>query len=160
MTGSTLTRWFALLLVAAVSAACSPIIATRGNLVDDDRLGALREGVSRTDDVEAALGTPTAKGTFNPNIWYYIGQRTEKIAFFNPDVVERKIVVFHFDGSGVLRQVEKVDPDSGNEVEVVDRVTPTAGKDMTFLQQLLGNVGRFGGVKKSSGPGVPGGTTP
>jgi len=31
------------------------------------------------------------------------------------------------------------------EVELVSRVTPTAGNELSLIQQLFGNVGRFGG---------------
>ena len=34
--------------------------------------------------------------------------------------------------------------DDLREVGMVDRTTPTAGKDLSVLDQLIGNLGRFG----------------
>ena len=155
MTGSTSVKLFALGLVALTASACSPITAVHGNLVEPDRLASVHEGVSRQAEVADLLGSPTAKGTFDPNIWYYIGQRTEKIAFLAPQAVERKVVVVRFDATGVVRKIEELDLESGQDIDIVSRATPTAGKDMTFMEQMLSNVGRFSGSKKSQGPGAP-----
>ncbi|MBI1206900.1 MAG: outer membrane protein assembly factor BamE [Azospirillum sp.] len=159
MTGSNLKTLCAVGALAVLVAGCAPVVVTRGNMIEDDKLATLREGVSRKDDVEVVLGTPSAMGTFDHNTWYYIGQRTEKTAFFQPDVVERKVVVMSFDQNGTLTKVNRLDLDQARDVEMVDRVTPTAGKDLGFFEQILGNVGRFGGSssRRSRGPGIPGG---
>ena len=157
MTGSTSVKLFALGLLVSTAAACSPVLAVHGNLVEPDRLSQVQQGVSRKNDVADVLGTPSATGTFDPNTWYYIGQRTEKVAFMAPEVTERKVVVVRFDDGGVVREVQQLDLSAGQEVDIVSRSTPTAGKDLSFLEQILGNVGRFSGGKKGQGPGVPGG---
>ena len=38
---------------------------------------------------------------------------------------------------------------------MVSRITPTAGKEITVLEQIMGNVGRFTGPKQDSNPGAP-----
>jgi outer membrane protein assembly factor BamE (lipoprotein component of BamABCDE complex) len=153
-----------LLLLAAGAtlalAACSPTVATRGNLLEDERLAQIRPGVSTRDDVAAVLGTPSSVGTFDPNVWYYIGQRTEKTAFFRPDVAERKVVVIRFDDTGVISAMEQLDASDGQEVEIVDRRTPTAGKELTVVEQIISNLGRFNNNGTGRAPGqatrVPG----
>lgn len=143
----------AVLLGLAVTG-CSPVVATRGNLTDPERVAELQPGQSRRDDVVAVLGSPTSVGTFDQNTWYYIGQKTEKIAFFEPDVVERRVVIVKFDDAGTLREVKKLDESNAQEVEMVERTTPTAGREMTFLEQMMGNVGRFSAKdSKGKGPG-------
>jgi hypothetical protein len=37
-------------------------------------------------------------------------------------------------------------------VAMVDRVTPTHGNDLTLMQQVLGNLGRFNNPNKKSTP--------
>ncbi|AWK86864.1 outer membrane protein assembly factor BamE [Azospirillum thermophilum] len=143
----------AVLLGLAVTG-CSPIVATRGNLTDPERVAELQPGQSRRDDVVAVLGSPTSVGTFDQNTWYYIGQKTEKIAFFEPDVIERRVVIVKFDDAGTLREVKKLDETNAQQVEMVERTTPTAGREMTFLEQMMGNVGRFSAKdSKGKGPG-------
>jgi outer membrane protein assembly factor BamE (lipoprotein component of BamABCDE complex) len=153
MTRSTPSTLIALSLLAA---ACAPTYATRGNIADADRIAAIKVGTSTRDDVADMLGTPTAQGTFDANVWYYIGQKTEKIAFLKPDIVERKVVVVQFDDGGVVRDVRQLDRSAGQDVGMVERSTPTAGRELNFIEQMLGNVGRFSGTKKNTGgPGSP-----
>jgi len=138
-------------------AACSPTVDTRGNLAEKERLDQIQPGVTTRDDIATILGTPSATGTFDPNTWYYIGARTEKTAFFRPDVVERKIVVIKFDEAGTVTAVNQLDQNAGKEVELVERSTPTAGRDMNFIEQMMGNVGRFSGGNTSRPLGTVGG---
>lgn len=124
--------------------ACSPVVRTHGNMVDPDRLSQINPGVSRQSDVVALLGTPSAEGTFNPNEWYYIGQRTEQTAFFAPEVTDRKVVQINFDpATGTVAEVKQLTAADGIDVSPVARTTPTSGHDLTFMEQVMGNVGRF-----------------
>ncbi|CAK0771105.1 Membrane protein SmpA [uncultured Gammaproteobacteria bacterium] len=159
MTGSTFLKTSLLALLTLLAAACAQTLATRGNIVDDDRLAEVQVGQARKDDVASALGTPTAISTFDSNTWYYVGERTERVAFFKPDVLERKIVIVRFNQAGVVEKIDQMNQDQAQDVDFVDRQTPTAGKDLSFFEQMLGNVGRFGGKKAGGGgPGSPGGT--
>lgn len=140
--------WAALLLIGVGLSACSPFVATRGNLVDNDHLTQIREGQSR-DDVQKVAGTPSVVSQFNSNVWYYVGRRTEQTAFFTPDVVEQRVVKISFTDGGTVEKIESVDGnDMGRVVNPTDRITPTAGRDLTFLQQFLGNLARPSKKKK------------
>ncbi|HEY0836763.1 MAG TPA: outer membrane protein assembly factor BamE [Azospirillum sp.] len=154
MTRSTPSKLFALALLGLGVTACAPTVATRGNMADPDRIAAVKVGQSTRDEVASVLGTPTSVGTFDPNVWYYIGQTTEKTAFFQPEVVERRVVVVQFDDGGVVRDLKTLDRSQGRDVEIVDRSTPTHGREMSFLEQMIGNVGRFAAKDtKGKGPG-------
>lgn len=154
MTRSIPSALCAFAFLGLAVSACSPSVATRGNLTDPDRLAEIKAGETRRDDVAGILGTPTSVGTFDPNVWYYIGQKTEKIAFFQPSVLERRVVIVHFDDAGVVSEVKQLDESNAQDIEVVDRTTPTAGREMGFLEQMLGNVGRFSAKDaKGRGPG-------
>ncbi len=145
-------------LLGLALAACAPTVDTRGHMAEDDRLKQIRPGVSTRDDVAALLGTPSSVGTFDPSTWYYIGQRTEKVAFFRPEVVERRVVVVRFDEAGTVREMNQLGAEDGLAVDVVDRRTPTAGKELGVIEQILGNVGRFSGGNRGPGRvGAPGG---
>jgi outer membrane protein assembly factor BamE (lipoprotein component of BamABCDE complex) len=152
MVRPTLRHVLAASFLGLTLAACSPTVDTRGNLAEKERIDQIQPGVSTRDDIAAILGTPSATGTFDPNIWYYIGARTEKTAFFRPEVVERKIVVVKFDDSGVVTAIDQLDQNAGKEVELVERSTPTAGRDLNFIEQMLGNVGRFSGGNNTNRP--------
>lgn len=143
-------RLLALGLLGLTLSACASTVATRGNLTDAERLAEIRLGVSTREDVAGLLGTPSSTGTFDEDVWYYIGQRTEKTAFFKPTVIERKVVAVRFDKQGVVAKIDQLGKDDGQEIELVDRRTPTAGRDLNFLEQILGNVGRFPGAKSTT----------
>src|SRR6185369_14551418 len=96
------------LLAGVAVTACSPFVATRGNLVDNDHLTQVRQGQSR-DDVQKMLGTPSVVSEFNSNVWYYVGRRTEQTAFFTPDVVEQRVVKVSFSDAGTVDKVENID---------------------------------------------------
>ena len=142
-----------LLLAAAVFlAACSPTIDQRGNLPDADNVLAIQPGVSTKDEVSQLLGTPSTVATFSDKTWYYISKRTETVAFFSADVIDQQVLVVKFDDSDVVEQVALLGMGDSNDVDMVGRETPTYGQQLTIIQQLLGNIGRFTKGEQSQGP--------
>lgn len=129
--------------LAATLAACSPRVDNRGMRFDPEIISEVRPGMSTRDDVLYILGTPSTVSSFQGPVWYYIGQRTEKVAFFNPEVTERQVVEVLFDETDRVSQVNLYGLEDGQEIELVERETPTEGQDITILQQFLGNLGRF-----------------
>lgn len=131
------------LLLALAGTACTSTVETRGNLPHPEVLSQVQPGKSSRDDVQALLGTPSSTLTYGDETWHYISARSEQVAFFEPKFVERKVVSITFDQRGTVKAVTTRALEDGQSVELVDRETPTAGKEMNMLQQLLGNVGRF-----------------
>ena len=144
----------ATLVVASLATACTPVVAVRGNIIEDEALARLHAGLATQDDVTTVLGTPSAVSAFDERTWYYIGERTEQFAFLDPDVVERRIIAVSFTADGVIEQIQEIDQEEAREVDFVSRTTPTGGKELGILEQLLGNVGA---PLPSSGGGGPGG---
>ncbi|MGE5546537.1 MAG: outer membrane protein assembly factor BamE [Solirubrobacterales bacterium] len=125
------------------AAACTPTVDVRGNLPTPEMLSLVTPGKSSRDDVTAALGTPSTTSTYGGETWHYISARTEQTAFFQPEVKEQKVVSIVFDKAGIVRDIATKGLEDAHEVQTVDRVTPTAGKELSILEQLIGNVGRF-----------------
>lgn len=139
------------LLAGALSlglGACEQSIAVRGNLPTPDEVSNINPGVDSRIDVTNLLGSPSAISTFEDSKWYYIGQKTTAFAFFKPEVLERKVVVVSFDDKGIVSETKTYTLADGQDVDPVDRITPTEGREITLLQQLLGNLGRFPVDKK------------
>lgn len=130
-----------LCLVVGISSACTPTVVNRGNIPDPDRLAELKIGTSTREDVSTKLGTPTQTGTFDENVWYYYGRTTEQYAFFDPKVINQEAIEVRFDDEGIVKSVQKLAPTT-QDVNPVDRRTPTYGHETTFVEQLLGNLGR------------------
>lgn len=150
-------KTIALLLgsVALISA-CTPTQTNRGNMVEDFRMAEITPGVSTRTNVLKSLGSPTTTAPFDENVWYYIGQKMEKHGIFDPEVVEEKVVVVAFNEEGIVEKLERVNSDR-LDVPKVRRKTPTGGNEVTFMEQLLGNVGKFnrpeGSAARTAGGG-------
>ncbi|MBC7906548.1 MAG: outer membrane protein assembly factor BamE [Rhodospirillaceae bacterium] len=135
-----------LLILGAVSlgvAACTPSIDVRGNLPTPEVLSQIQVGKTTRDEVQVLLGTPSATAIFGDESWQYISSRTETVAFFKPELKDRKAISISFDRSGVVKEVVSRGMNDGIAIQAVDRETPTAGKEMSILEQLVGNVGKF-----------------
>jgi outer membrane protein assembly factor BamE (lipoprotein component of BamABCDE complex) len=134
--------WLPALVLFLLLPACTATESNRGNMVEDFRLSELTPGVSTRSNVLKSLGSPTTTAPFDDQTWYYIGQKMEQRGVFDPDVVQERIVVASFDEAGILQRLEEVDADRLS-VPTVDRETPTGGNEITALEQIIGNIGRF-----------------
>jgi outer membrane protein assembly factor BamE (lipoprotein component of BamABCDE complex) len=132
----------------------------RGNKVDAESLKELVPGTSTKADVSAIIGSPTARDTFDDNTWLYISEVTQQRVGRTLGELDQNVVVLNFDDKGVLKSVDKVDKDAAVPVTVIARTTPSPGTEASFLQQLLGNIGRFNpaGVGSAGGGGGGGGS--
>lgn len=152
-----MSRWwrFASVAVAALglaAGACSPRVTATGNLPDPEKLAQIAPGKQTRQQVQQLLGSPSSVTAFNGETWFYISQRTETVAFFRPEIQDRQVVVIRFDQNGVVEDVETLGLESARNLQPVERVTPTAGNEMTVLEQMIGNFGRFRKDEKKKGP--------
>ena len=156
------TRFFWPLL-AATLAACQPTMANRGNFVDDERLSQIKVGETDQASVQSTLGPPTMIGTFDKKTWYYSGKRTEKEAFFKPDTKAERTLIVHFDDAGTVDKITEVSADQQVAVNPENAITPTEGRAMGFVDQIIENMNHPGlpgslGSSASRAPGAPGRT--
>lgn len=122
---------------------CSPRVDVRGNLPNPDLVADIEIGHISKKQVVALLGSPSSVSPLSSDTWYYVSERTETLAFFEPKVKERKVLVIRFDKKEIVSNVKVFGLEDAKKFEMVERVTPTAGKEFTILQQLFGNIGRF-----------------
>jgi outer membrane protein assembly factor BamE (lipoprotein component of BamABCDE complex) len=146
-----------LLLAPLVVSSCAwlmPPPQLRGNKVDTESLKELVPGTSTKADVSAVIGSPTAHDTFDDNTWLYISEVTQQRIGRTLGEIGQNVVVLNFDDRGVLKTVNKVDQQDSLPVTMSARITPSPGTEASFMQQLLGNIGRF----NPAGAGVGSGT--
>ncbi|MHA1151489.1 MAG: outer membrane protein assembly factor BamE [Alphaproteobacteria bacterium] len=123
--------------------ACAQDIRVRGNFPDEEVVSKINLGVDSRIEIQGLLGSPSTVSTFQDSKWYYIGQKTTQFAFFEPEVLERTVLVVSFDASGFVETTRTYALADGQPIDPVDRVTPTEGREITFMQQLIGNLGKF-----------------
>jgi outer membrane protein assembly factor BamE (lipoprotein component of BamABCDE complex) len=142
-------------MMSLVLGGCETIIDHRGFAPTPGSVEKLEVGAQSREDVIRLIGTPSAVATFNPNVWYYISQQQATFAFFKPEISEQHVMQLTFNDAGRLTTLKNYDLKDGQDIAMVARITPTAGKELTILEQLLGNVGRFSGPRQDANPGAP-----
>lgn len=140
------------LLMGALTA-CTPTLELRGHIIDEETLATIKPGVDNKESVSDTLGTPSTTATFDTEFWFYISTRQERIAFMNPKVLDRNVVVVEYDPKDNVKAIRRYTMADGRPVQIVGRETPTKGKELTFLEQMFGNFGRFSGTGSDQGPG-------
>ncbi|HCY54751.1 MAG TPA: outer membrane protein assembly factor BamE [Oceanicaulis sp.] len=145
MNTGKLTTGFCIAALGLALAACEPIKSDQGYHFDAEQVAQLQAGVTTKDMVQEIMGSPSAITTFQTegDAWYYISSKTEHLAFFAKEVTEREILVVKFDLNDVVSELEGLDLTAGEEVQLVERETPTGGRKLGLLEQLFGNLGRF-----------------
>ncbi len=129
--------------LGALSVGCSPTVINHGHRLDAARLEAIRPGITSREEVRRLLGSPSTKGTLEEDVWYYVTQRKERANFYNEKLVEQEVVAIRFDARGLVRSVERNGLESARAVEPVADKTPTRGNELTLLEQVVSNIGRF-----------------
>ena len=130
-------------VLALALGACEQTVQVRGNIPDGEMISKINPGVHTRIDITSLLGSPSTVSTFQDSKWYYIGQKTTQFAFFEPEVLERKVLVISFDEAGYVADTRTYGLEDGKIIDPVERITPTEGRELSFIQQLFGNLGRF-----------------
>lgn len=149
------TPLLALMSVLLITA-CTPMTATRGNILDDYQMKELQPGVDTRDDVMRKIGSPTTIAPFDDNTWYYIGQKTAKKGIMDAKITEERIVAITFAEDGMVDKVMER-KDGREDIPLVQRKTPTTGNEFTVMQQLLGNLGKFNSQNSNAATTAGGG---
>ena len=131
-----------LALALAMLANCSPVVDHRGYLPRQGDMENLQQGMSKVE-VEALLGSPSTTATVNlsGDSYYYISSVVEERAFLRPKEVERQVVAIRFDANSQVESFAHYGLEDGRVINFSSRETPTRGREMSILQQLLSNAG-------------------
>jgi outer membrane protein assembly factor BamE (lipoprotein component of BamABCDE complex) len=146
----------AVTLAAAGLSACSPITSYSGFQAIDNDPKDVKVGTDTKSTVRAKLGSPSVQSTFDPNVWFYVNQIKQRVAFRKPQVTARNVTAIAFNkDSELVETVNVYTLKDGKVIAYNTHETPTRGREMTVLEQLLGSVGR-GGLLPQDDIGVPG----
>jgi len=131
-------------------AACAVPVDQRGNLPEQDKLAQILPGTTDKATVTQLLGSPSSVAAFDGDTWYYISQKTKSVAFFKPELIDQQVLAIDFDEKGIVRDVRHRDLADGETVVPNPNATPAPGREFSFLEQLIGNFGRFSGKTDKS----------
>ncbi len=135
--------FLAVVLIGAVAAGCAPIREQNGYQAIEHKPADVKVGVDTKSTVLDALGSPSVVSTFDPNVWFYMTQRTSQLAYHALRVYRRNIVQISFDkDSEKVTSVDTFTLKDGHIIAYNGRETPTRGRQLSGLEQILGNIGR------------------
>jgi outer membrane protein assembly factor BamE (lipoprotein component of BamABCDE complex) len=128
---------------AALVGACTPISSYSGFQAVDSNPSEVKVGEDTKSTVMSKLGSPSATSTFDSNTWFYVSETADRIAFYRPRTTKRDVtqVVFNKDDEKVVA-VNAYTLKDGKVIAFNDRETPTRGRELSIIEQLLGNAGR------------------
>lgn len=108
-----------------------------GYVVDQKSLELIPVGSSR-EQVLLTMGTPSTTATFDAEVLYYISQKRERaVAFMKPKLVEQSVLAIYLNKDGVVDRKANYTLQDGKVFDTISRTTPTGGRDLSFLQQIL-----------------------
>jgi outer membrane protein assembly factor BamE (lipoprotein component of BamABCDE complex) len=109
-------------------------------------------GKSSKEDVRTNLGDPSTQSSFGDETWFYITARKEAYAFLKPKIVQQDVTEIAFDSTGHVSKVSNYALADGEQIDIAKRTTPTEGHTMGFMEQILGNLGRFNHATDGNSP--------
>ncbi|WP_019961719.1 outer membrane protein assembly factor BamE [Woodsholea maritima] len=146
-----------LVISAGLLSACNPTLRSHGFRYTDGEVPEILVGQDTQASVMSTLGNPSTRGVFETDTWYYISATRETLAYRRPETRDRRIIAVRFDDNGVVSAVDEFGLENGRVVAVVGRETPTRGRELTILEQILGNVGRLPTEQFGGEQNLPGG---
>lgn len=124
-------------------AACAPIEDSRGHNTDEADFKQIIPNQSTEADVRAVLGTPSATSSFGQQTWYYITTHKETVGPLAPEITAQHVYAVRFNESKIVTEIGEYQKEDSKPVQYVSKSTPTEGNEITFIQQIFGNFGRF-----------------
>ncbi|MBN2905439.1 MAG: outer membrane protein assembly factor BamE [Rhodobacteraceae bacterium] len=137
------TRLAQIVGLSVALAACAPIERNHGFAPTDDELSQIVVGVDTRDSVAETVGAPSAAGVMRDTAWYYVSSAWTTVAYRAPEETDRQVVAISFDEGGTVRNIERFGLEDGRVITLNRRVTESNVKGISFVRQLLGNIGNF-----------------
>jgi len=128
--------------IAAMSA-CTPLFRNHGYMPTETELAALSVGADTRESVIEKVGAPTAEGVLTETAYYYVSSRFRHYGPLEPVEIDRQVLAISFDAQGRVRNIERFGLAEGRVVALSRRVTDDNIPDVSFIGQLIGNIGNF-----------------
>ena len=140
---------FFLLLFIFTLNSCISQKLVHGNLPDAELVSILKVGIDSKKSTTEILGEPSFRGVLGDNSYYYVGTVNSKLAFLDPKLDSQFILELNFDKNDKLKKLYLYDENESIDVSMSSLETKHSGKKLTFLQQILGNIG-VGGMGRGT----------
>lgn len=129
---------------------CARVRSHNGFLIDPLIADSIQPGIDNRDSVQGALGQPSFRSQFGPELWYYVSRDMKQLAFKKPRPEDQTILKIAFDGTGKVASIDRVGMEQIAQISPEGDKTQTAGRDRGLFEEIFGNIGAVGAA---SGPG-------
>lgn len=132
----------ALVAASAIVSGCTPVNAYQGFQAIEAKPQDIKVGDDNMESVKSRLGSPSVVSTFDPDVWFYVSQVSQSQAFYRAKLLRRDVVAISFDkDTQAVTKVDTLTLKDGRVIAYNGRETPTRGRELTFLEQLIGSIG-------------------
>lgn len=131
------------IILILLCAGCSKEYTHHGYNFEHNSFEAIKIGETSAAQVLTELGTPTTESTFGKKYLYYISNKVEKLAFFDPKIVEQKVLVIGLNQNDVVSEIQEFTLDDANHIMFSESKTQIRGNTLTPAEQILTNIGKF-----------------
>jgi len=132
----------AVLSIIFLSCSCTSTIVNRGYVADKGVFEQIVVGMKK-DNVKNIMGSPSYIDSINGETYYYLSSKFESNGFLSPKEIERNIFSIQFDDDEIIKNISNYGLNDGKIFDYVTRRTISKGTEMTLLQDLFNDVGRY-----------------
>ena len=143
-------KLFSMFLMCFCLLGCAEEVENVGYVAKLKDIQSIEKGMSK-DEVASILGSPASISNIGGDSWIYTGGEFTKETFFQPEIRTYSSFIINFDGSQKVSSLVVKGIDNMNEIEFSEDFTRTGGNEVTFVQQLLGNLGKYNSGGRVSG---------
>ena len=132
-------------LIFILCVACAPISRISGYVPPEAEISQLVIGSSTKEEVIKKLGEPLSNKGSPKNFLIYVQKKVEVVAFFSPQIDDRKVLKLSFDDRAILSRVDfyNYDEVASKTFKADQKIVVSEGRKLTFWQQMFGNIGNF-----------------
>lgn len=144
----SINKFFIIVILSQFLSSCVKQYENHGYSFEHHNIDVVKVNKSKKSDVIASFGNPSSESDFGVKIFYYISFKTETVAFFDPKIVEQRVISIEFDKKDVVSDILEYTINDLNNVAFSEHLTEIKGNAITPLEQILSNVGKFNKKQK------------
>ncbi|MBQ9089854.1 MAG: outer membrane protein assembly factor BamE [Alphaproteobacteria bacterium] len=131
------------ILSSSILCGCGLETYQSGDLPSQKRLEFVKPGFTQAQTVEL-LGEPSFQNKIGPDNFYIYSKSIKKSrAFLDPKEIERDIYVISFDEKNTVTNIQHLTLADGHVITYNKDTSPVKGKELSVLEQLVKNFGRY-----------------
>lgn len=130
------------LVIFVLLSSCQSV-DVRGQFVSDTAIEEINSKKLTEDEIVELIGTPNYVPEYSNNTWYYIQRSLTKRAWFDPKLVEQRIVKITFNERAIATEAKLLSAVHDEKFNVESKYTKTHGTEQSNIQKFVKNIGRF-----------------